>query len=255
MQLDYPQKYNGMYILKKNDFEVLGENILSEYMPYVLRYPQTVDVMNLAMECLYLDVVENKYITKEGSILGMIAFGDTKFEGYDSSLEKEDINLPEGTVVIDYSLWQNSGRKRYTLAHECSHWICHRTYHSPTNRAYEFRKNGPGSLVACRSENIESIRTPGSYRDYTENDWEEWQADSLAATILMPRRTFTEGFREAMVAEGVRQDYLIKGDDKRVEKSVIHSLMEVFDVSYTAAEIRLKNLGLMREYSYSRIYH
>ena len=32
---------------------------------------------------------------------------------------------------------------------------------------------------------------------------------------------------------------------------MIHRLMEVFDVSYRATEIRLKILGLMREYSYN----
>ena len=254
MQLNYPMKRNGMYIMKKKDFDVLGEEVLREYMPDVLKYPRPIDVKYLATECLYLDVKE-KYIAKDGSILGMIAFGDTEINGYDSSLNEERIDLPEGTIVIDYSLWENLGRKRYTLAHECSHWICHRTYHSPSNRTYEFRRNNSGSLVACRSENIEGIRTTGSYRDYTENDWEEWQADSLAAAILMPRKTFSEGFREAMKTEDVRQYYLIQGENRRVEMNVIHNLMEVFNVSYTAAEIRLKTLGLMREYSYGKYYY
>ena len=67
----------------------------------------------------------------------------------------------------------------------------------------------------------------------------------------MPRRTFVEAFYDAMRSEGMRQNYLIKDDDRRVEASVIHQLMEVFDVSYRATEIRLKTLGLMREYSYN----
>lgn len=253
MQLDYPMKRNGMYIIKKKEFDDIGEKVLSEYMPEVLEYPQSVDIMSLATECLYLDV-KDKYITQDGSVLGMIAFGDTKFNGYGADFREEQIELPEGTVLIDYSLWgqDNVGRRRYTLAHECSHWICHRTYHSPDNRPYEFRRSGPGSVIACRSENIEGRRSAESFGNFTESDWEEWQADSLAAAILMPRRMFAEGFRSAMRAEGVRQNYLIKGDDRSTEARIIHRLMKIFNVSYTATEIRLKTLGLMREYSYDR---
>ena len=201
MQLDYPMKRNGMYIIKKKDFDDIGERVLREYMPCALEYPQAVDIMRLATDCLYLDV-KNAYITPDGSVLGMITFGDAEFTGYDAGFSEEKMVLPEGTVVIDYSLWGNEqkGRRRFTLAHECSHWICHRTYHSPSKRIYEFRRNGPGSVIACRAENIEGNRPPGSYKD--ENDWEEWQADSLAAAILMPRRTFGEAFREAMRSEG-----------------------------------------------------
>ena len=228
MQLDYPMKRNGMYIIKKKDFDDIGENVLKEYMPYALEYPQSVDILRFATDCLYLDV-KNAYITPDGSVLGMITFGDAEFSGYGFDYGREKMELPEGTVVIDLSLWgsENKGRRRFTLAHECSHWICHRTYHSPDNRAYEFRRNGPGSLIACRSENIERTGTPGSFRDFDENDWEEWQADSLGAAILMLRKTFVEGFLDAMRCEGVRQNYLIKGDDRRIEASVIHRLMEV----------------------------
>lgn len=253
MQLEYPMKRNGMYIIKKREFDDIGEAVLSEYMPDVLEYPKAVDIMSLATECLYLDV-KDKYITQDGSVLGMIAFGDIRFTGYGADLREETIELPEGTVLIDYSLWggENIGRRRYTLAHECSHWICHRAYHSPDNRTYEFRRNGPGSVIACRSESIEGKRSAESFGNFTESDWEEWQADSLAAAIMMPRRMFAEGFRDAMRAEGVRQNYLIKGDDRSIETRIIHRLMKVFNVSYMATEIRLKTLGLMREYSYDR---
>ena len=253
MQLNYRMKSNGMYILSRKDCDNLGEVVLQEYMPLALERPRSVDITCLATECLYLDI-KDRYITLDGSVLGAIAFGDTRFVGYGPDHEQETIELPEGTILIDYSLLgqEKKGRRRYTLAHECSHWICHRTYHSSANRIYEFRKNGPGRMIACRTENIEVKRTADSYKNFTDSDWEEWQADSLAAAILMPRRTFAEGFRDAMRHVGVRQNYLIKGDDEFVEREVIRYLMKVFEVSYTATEIRLKNLGLMREYSYDK---
>ena len=48
MRLDYPMKQNGMYILKKADFDDIGEMVLSEYMPNVLDYPKSVDIDYLA---------------------------------------------------------------------------------------------------------------------------------------------------------------------------------------------------------------
>ena len=252
MELNYPMKRNGMFILKKTDFDDIGEAVLKEYMPYTLEYPQEVDILNFATECLYLDV-RNAYLTEDGSVLGLITFGDTEFMGLDVMHEPEKLVLPEGTVMIDLSLWgrENEGRRRFTLAHECSHWICHRTYHSPDNRSYEFRRNGAGNLIACRSENIEGNRSPGGSRSFDDGDWEEWQADSLGAAILMPRKTFVEAFRDALKHYGVRGSYLVKGDDRYTETGIIHELMEIFRVSYRATEIRLKTLGLMREYSYN----
>ena len=255
MHLDYPMKKNGMYIIKKREFDDIGEEILSEYMPDVLEYPKAVDIMNLATECLYLDV-KDMYITQDGSILGMIAFDDIEFTGYDIGFDEETVKLSAGTVLIDYSLWGNSniGRRRYTLAHECSHWICHRPYHSPDKRTFEFRKNEARSLIACRSENIEGVRSASAYSNYDDSDWEEWQADSLAAAILMPRKTFARAFSYAMYEEGVRLRYLIKGDDIKTERRVIHRLTEIFEVSHKAAEIRLRTLGLLRECSYDGRY-
>ena len=93
-------------------------------------------------------------------------------------------------MLIDFSLCGKDcrARRRYTQAHELSHWICHRSYHSPDNRCYEFRKN---SFIACRTENIESYRR-NDFSQRTDSDWEEWQADSLAAALLMPKVTFIQ---------------------------------------------------------------
>ena len=35
MRLDYPMKKNGMYLLKKTDFEDIACQVLTEYMPSV----------------------------------------------------------------------------------------------------------------------------------------------------------------------------------------------------------------------------
>ncbi len=158
MQLNYPKKKNGMYLLKKSDIDPIAEMVLKEYAP-------------------------------DGSVLGMIAFSDTEYNAYGYGPDGV-IELEEGNMLIDFSLCGKDcrARRRYTQAHELSHWICHRSYHSPDNRCYEFRKN---SFIACRTENIESYRR-NDFSQRTDSDWEEWQADSLAAALLMPKVTFIQ---------------------------------------------------------------
>lgn len=40
MQLNYPMKKNGMYLLKKTDFDDIATQVLTEYMPSVFHYPK-----------------------------------------------------------------------------------------------------------------------------------------------------------------------------------------------------------------------
>lgn len=242
MTLNYPQKQNGMYILKRENFDNIAENVLKEYLPTTLEWPQPLDIEYLASECLFLEV-KHMYLSSNGGILGMVTFADTPVEGLlDATFQLVDTTIPMATVLIDMSLIgkENKARWRYTLAHECSHWICHRSYHSPDNRTYNFRRG----LVACRADNIERnqmVKSPIS-SDYS---WEEWQADGLAAALLMPKEMFKEAFYSEMKKVGLRQGYLVKGENETKAYCVIRGLMDVFKVSNKATQIRLLQLGLI----------
>ncbi len=247
MRLDYPMKPNGMYILKKSDFDTIGELVLSEYMPRALDYPKPIDIDYLAQECFYLDV-KHEVIVPDGVILGMMAFADTEFHTVDDYAEPRTIFLEEGTMLVDMSLIgeKNRPRERFTIAHETSHWICHRSYHSPTNQQYDFRRNR--NLIACRTDCIEQYKR--KQKTFTNEYWEEWQADSLAAALLMPRKTFLEACRSVLRTYGVKKDYLPSDYDKYVAGKIIGELARTFDVSYRAAQIRMITLGViqMRRY-------
>ncbi len=242
MRLEYPMKENGMYILSKKNFDEIATNVLLEYMPDTLNYPKATDIEYLAEECLYLDI-KHDYIVPNGKVLGMIAFSDTQFKTYDFEAEEKVIEMQEGTMLIDMSLigTENRARKRFTEAHEASHWICHRSYHSPSNRQYDFRIN---NYVACRTENIEAYGVKNKIVK-SDNDWEEWQADSLAAALLMPKDTFILAAKEAMNERGIWRGYLSMQYDVQIINKVISELAHVFDVSFKAAKIRMLHLGLI----------
>lgn len=245
MQLNYPMKKNGMYLLKKTDFDDIATQVLTEYMPFVFNYPMPTDIEYLAQECLYLDI-KHENIMPDGRVLGMIAFADTEFDTIGYEAEKKTIELEEGTMLIDMSLIgkENRARKRFTEAHETSHWICHRSFHSPTNRQYDFRMDK--SLIACRTENIESYRKNNRSGYASDEEWEEWQADSLAAAMLMPKSTFGESVRQALRSQGNNRGYLIPKQDEKIARRVIAEVANVFDVSFRATQIRMIHLGFIK---------
>lgn len=240
MVLDYPQYPNGMYRLHKGDFDNIARDVMKEYMPGCVDVQQEVDINFLMKECLYL-TVRSKNLTADKSVLGLIVFEDATVPCYDLSFNPIDLDLSAGDVLIDISLsgTQNVPRRRFTLAHEASHWILHRSYHSPTNQKYEFRK--PYNISLGRD--IER-----RFRKFeTENDREEWQANSLAAALLMPKIAFTKtALREINRMYGYEQ-YPLKPDGSEEYKEVIQRIASVYNVSMQATEIRLDQLDLLTD--------
>jgi len=238
MQLNYVRKPNGMYVLRKNDFDDIATMVLNEYMPNVLQSPQAVDIEYLATECLFL-TISNKHITYNGSILGMTAFGDVSVNCYDNMLEPTQENLLEGSMLLDNSLLGRDqfARRRFTLSHEASHWILHRSYHSPDNKQYQFRRQ---KLVVCRSATVGCA----NHSFVTDEDWEEWQADKLAAALLMPYTQFR--MYSEYILRSLREMFLIEGNFTANYSEAISKISSKFKVSKLAAKIRLKEVGLLR---------
>ena len=252
MKLNYTMKANGMYILSGRDFDDIATLVLTEYQPNALEWPQPVNIDHLATECLYHDI-KHEHISINGSILGMIAFSDTEIPGLDILYRPTVFQLSEGTMLIDSSLigYEQRPRARFTKAHEVGHWICHRSYHSPDNRQYEFRRAGSNAFVACRTDSIERYKYK---KQKTNEDWEEWQADHFAAAILMPVQTFEPYARQAIRSAGVTRGYLVKGQNKGQAYEAIEDVAERFTVSKRAAQIRMQQLGLIIDDSYSAAY-
>lgn len=239
MVLNYPQYPNGMYKLYKHDFDNIALKIMKEYLPGSVDKIGEVDINYLIKECLFL-TVRSKNIAADKSVLGLIAFEDAKVPCYDLSFRPIEMDLCAGDILIDMSLSGNRNipRRRFTLAHEASHWILHRSYHSPTNQKYEFRK----PYLKALSRNLERRFTGFK----TENDEEEWQANSLAAALLMPKLPFIEySYNEIQRVYGEDIDYLV--DDGTEEYLVVvDNITGMFNVSRQAVEIRLEQLGLLQ---------
>ena len=251
MKLDYPMTEEGLFILTNEDFEKIAKDLLQLYIPKVLKEPQALDIDYFAQECLPLDI-RATHLTLRNSILGMVIFAQMSVDCYDEHYQPQTLMLEEGTMLVEASLLGegNRPRLRFTKAHEVGHWIAHRTYHSDDKRKYEYRS----TYIACRNVSIEQA----SYRkkNRSNEDCIELQADKIGAALLMPKEPFIEASIFAMRKAGLSSKCLIEEEQSGQNWEVIEDLSSKFEVSKTAAQIRMKRLGLYmtREEYYNQFW-
>lgn len=242
MELNYKQRANGMYILYKEDIEQIATDTLKEFSPQNLDYPSALDTDSFLVDHLGL-LLKERYLGIPGkeSVLGLTVMCDSAdVVTLDNRCRPTVVEENYGTVVISTALnsVNNKGRKRYTKVHEGAHWLLHKDYYRKLEES-----SHPGSgVVACR--NVERYIP----KQRNEKNWIEWQADSLAASILMPRTVFYQYCRELLRHAGVPRGYLNEGNygDKLIFQEIVPDLMTAFGVSSRAAQIRMVHLGLIR---------
>lgn len=154
----------------------------------------------------------------------------------------------EKTVRVDTRLDPSEnpsqlGRYRFTLAHEIGHWQLHRPYYreDPTQGVL-FDGRGQPAFV-CRSGDKPPV---------------EWQADTYASYLLMPKQLVVEAWQawhgslDAVLLADLPPATAVAGRDpaNATLDRFCKPLAERFEVSAEAMRIRLEKLGLlMRERS------
>ena len=139
--------------------------------------PQGTPIDQFAGAYLRLDVSFEK-LSSDGSICGLTAYEDTEYAIEENGVSRI-IPLKRNQVLLDSSfiapgnVKQLCGKRRFTLAHECAHQLL-------------FHLESDETKDACRK--LYAERRTYSLRDLKSNeDWNEWQANALGATILMPQ--------------------------------------------------------------------
>lgn len=163
----------------------------------------------------------------------------------------------EGRVGIDHSLDPDThpskrGRYHFTLAHEVGHWRLHRQHYTSNTRERRLFDDGRVRPdVVCRSGDTQPV---------------EFQANSFAAHLLMPRKLvhvawaeFRDGDDGPVAITDLRQQVAtteplyfrgrIADDeatrDLALKEGFCRPLAERFEVSREAMRIRLEQLGLL----------
>ncbi len=226
----------GRMILSRQDIDTIADQILLDFQSHFHGYGQfpRTDIDLLASA--YLDLqVHYHTLSVDGNLLGV-----TAYDAVDVRVDQDrTLHLERDTVLLERQFldrrgtpkqWDSLARRRaFTLAHECSHQIIFRMETAAVKD--ELRKRYSG----CHRYDCRELKN--------HEDWNEWQADTLGAALLMPRMYIQKYFVEyqqnqPLVSYG--------GAYAARERLAITHLMSFFGVSKSALEIRLKGLGYLK---------
>ncbi len=244
----YRQKDNNMYILSRDEIEEIATKKLKEFSPLNLESPMPLRTTDFLENYLGL-VVKHKYICDfQSGILALTVMGnEALIPSYDEAFQPIVLEETFGTVLITPQLSgrDNLPRKRYTEMHEAAHFILHQPYFSQCEKnAAASRDKYLQPFIACRKVELQHNEVLN-----TDFDWLEYQADALAAAMLMPKNVFISYTRSTLRKNGVRRNYLCA--DTRESHAIVHRIIydiaNTFNVSYQAAKIRMLHLGVLKE--------
>lgn len=219
-----------MYYLSRNDIEKFAEKITEQYKHVCVperHMCYNVDPVELAS--LFGFRIEYVNITRDGSILGQTSSGSIWTTIVDPDMNDIYYFLDGKTILIEKRLLlspKSTGRRNFTIAHELSHQFINREFpeiYGPQCRTFcDYRRSvKPHKKVA---------------------DWYEWQADALAAAILLPK----DALLDSMFMFGLGEK--MKLLSKKYSQTNYERFCEMADflqVSRTALAYRMEHLGLL----------
>lgn len=223
-------------ILSRRDLDWIADNIIEDFQQDTKQQFQRTDIDRLAEQYLRLSVSYTR-LSKEGNLLGLTAYDatDVKVYGEDQiariHIERDTVLLEKNFLVpylTEKEKQKRAKQRRFTLAHECAHQIL-------------FRMEPDAVKNSLRSQY--SQRRLYDCQDLkAKEDWNEWQANTLGAALLMPKSTveqYFEAYQQGLPLVSYGGKYA-----KREHLAMAH-LMGIFDVSRSVLEIRLKALGYL----------
>ena len=220
--------------LSNKETEELGESYIARYYKQSPSDSLCVDIEGFATECLGLDIQYRTFANEDSDTIGFLADGTTPVCVYENK-EPAHVVFPAKTVVIDRFLLSpaESGRKRFTIAHEAAHYLLERMCAVPMARHH---------------------REYDSERSYNETDLrellsiDESRADRLAAALLMPRFNVDKALTR--FADGKK--FCIYGETIMMpqDKMRLQIMADGIGVSFSALQIRLRELGLIEYHTF-----
>ncbi len=219
-----------MPYLSREDIDRFAERIIRLYKE--TEYPKghlyyNVDPTRLAE--IYGFRIEYVNITRDGSILGQTSSGKMWTPIVDSQMNDILFYLDGRTILIEQRLLSSpkcTGRRNFTIAHELAHQFINREYP-------EFYD------AQCRTF-CDYRRSENTHKQIT--DWREWQADAMAAALLLPWEVVEEGM--FWFGLGDRMKVLSKKYSE-YKYDRFCELADFLQVSKTTLSYRMEQLGLL----------
>lgn len=207
------------YIFEE-DLDRIAEDFIIRNYPEALTEPMALPIEDIA-EGIGLEIT---YVEMLGDIFGQLFFEDL---GY--AIQHE---ICRGTLWLNlrYVIERSEEAKRFTIAHECIHWDRHRKY-MDLNRLLN---KDEFSIIECPTSSKGWSQLQKTFRDM------EWQANNLAARILMPEKTTRQKFEELF---SNRRNRFPNERNGLSMAATIRELADFYQVSLMTAKYRAVQLG------------
>ena len=102
----------------------MGEGLIRQYLGKEAERTCCVDIEGFVTDFLKLPLLYRSFAEEDSDKIGFIADGVTPLRVYEGGTAVRRV-YPGGTIVIERCLRQEheSGRRRFTISHECAHYI------------------------------------------------------------------------------------------------------------------------------------
>lgn len=216
-----------MRIFSYEELDELGEGLIRQYLGKEAERTCCVDIEGFVTDFLKLPLLYRSFAEEDSDKIGFIADGVTPLRVYESGTVVWRV-YPGGTIVIERCLRREheSGRRRFTISHECAHYIMDRAVPSA---AFHREFDGERAYTQEDFKNLFSFR--------------ETQVDRMGAALLMPRFMV----HNVMISHGCSSCIPVFGDSilKLTDKRLIRQMANTMGVSFSAFLIRLRELGCL----------
>ncbi len=217
--------------LSRAEIEDISEGLIETYSKVKGNSDmEYVDIVDLAEKILGLKLEFVSFAEEDPNKVGFLSDGKAPILIHMNG-KRRLTTFPKKTVLISTSLQEESerGRRRFTIAHEVAHYILNKL--NPTIEKACFHTEYSGVKQYTKEELVRLFAST------------EWQADALAASLLMPKSVM----RRALTKFTNKKPIKRYGDAtfSQEDKETLRRLANVLGVSVTALLIRLKNLNMI----------
>jgi len=222
--------HNLSIYMSRAELEEISEGLITAYAnKFSNRVIQSIDIEHFITEFLMLRIEYAFFAEDDAGRIGFLADGATPL------LVHQDGKIipfvfPKDTIVLDKFLLaeKEQGRRRFTMAHEASHHILSKMYAMPSEGRFHAEYDSERSY--SKEELAQMFASV------------EWQADTMGASLLMPRRIIENALAKYNQSNPIK----VYGDNTITskDKAVIRRMAAYIGVSYTALVIRLRDMGL-----------
>ena len=216
------------------EMEEVGENIILKYLGRRKYPPRCIDIEGFIQDFLHLCIEYAVIADQDFDKVGFLSDGEYPL-GIMESGKKVLRVYPKGTIVIDRSLLKDdqSGRKRFTLAHEAAHVIYERM--TPLVPGPWFKRCYDKERAYDLAEMRERFNLG------------ETQVDRLGSILIMPRFLMEQTLRDYRfsLVLPVYGDNVLRSRDK----ILLQKMADAVGASYSAFFNRLKELNMIERHT------